>query len=195
MGYSLILDTSNRLLCVGVADENKVLSKIQYEAWQRQSEFCLKEVEKVLNENNITAKDIKRIVVTIGPGSYTGVRIALTIAKTLAMVNDCSICAISSLQALCGNNGKKISLMDARSKRAYIGIYDNGLAIEKNKVLTLDEINEIIKNNPDYEVVGDVQLLGIENKQIDMIENMFELSKNIGDVDNIYTLVPNYLKD
>ena len=195
MGYSLILDTSNRLLCVGVADENKVLSKVQYEAWQRQSEFCLKEVEKVLNENNITAKDINRIVVTIGPGSYTGVRIALTIAKTLAMVNDCPICAISSLQALCGNNGKKISLMDARSKRAYIGIYDNGLEIEKNKVLTLDEINEIIKNNPDYEVVGDVQLLGIENKKIDMIENMFELSKNIGDVDNIYTLVPNYLKD
>ena len=195
MGYSLILDTSNRLLCVGVADEDKVLSKIQYEAWQRQSEFCLKEVEKVLNENNLTARQINRIVVTIGPGSYTGVRIALTIAKTLAMVNDCPICAISSLQAMCGNKGKKISLMDARSKRAYIGIYEDGKEVEKNKVLPLVEISEIIKNNPDFEVVGDANLLGLETKEIDMIENMFELSKGIEDVDNTYTLVPNYLKD
>ena len=195
MGYSLILDTSNRLLCVGVADEDKVLSKIQYEAWQRQSEFCLKEVEKVLNENNLTARQINRIVVTIGPGSYTGVRIALTIAKTLTMVNDCPICAISSLQAMCGNKGKKISLMDARSKRAYIGIYEDGKEVEKNKVLPLVEISEIIKNNPDFEVVGDANLLGLETKEIDMIENMFELSKGIEDVDNTYTLVPNYLKD
>ena len=195
MEYSLILDTSNRLLCVGVANEEKVLSKIQYEAWQRQSEFCLKEVEKVLKENNLSARQISRIVVTIGPGSYTGVRIALTIAKTLAMVNDCPICAISSLQAIAGSNGNKISLMDARSKRAYIGIYKDGKEVEKNKVLPLVEIAEIIKNNPDFEVVGDSSLLGIESNEVDMIDNMFNLSKTLPNVTNTYTLVPNYLKD
>ncbi|MDY4788062.1 MAG: tRNA (adenosine(37)-N6)-threonylcarbamoyltransferase complex dimerization subunit type 1 TsaB [Bacilli bacterium] len=195
MGYQLILDTSNRLLCVGLASDEKVLTKIQYEAWQRQSEYCLKEVENVLSLNNIKAKDISRIIVTIGPGSYTGVRIALTIAKTLAMVNNIGICAISSLLAIAGNKGKKIALMDARSNRAYIGVYQDGEALVDNKVMYLDDIKQYAYCNQDFEVVGDAMLLGLNNKEIDLIENMFEIAKTQADVNDIYTLVPNYLKD
>lgn len=195
MGYQLILDTSNRLLCVGLASDEKVLTKIQYEAWQRQSEYCLKEVENVLSLNNIKAKEISRIIVTIGPGSYTGVRIALTIAKTLAMVNNIGICAISSLLAIAGNKGKKIALMDARSNRAYIGVYQDGEALVDNKVMYLDDIKQYAYCNQDFEVVGDAMLLGLNNKEIDLIENMFEIAKTQADVNDIYTLVPNYLKD
>ena len=195
MGYKLILDTSNRLLCVGLADDNKVLGKIQYEAWQRQSEFCLKEVENILKEHSIKANEIKTIIVTIGPGSYTGVRIALTIAKTLAMVNDAEIIAMSSLAAIAGNKGKKLALMDARSNRAYVGAYQDGKELTGNKVMCLDQIKEFAHNNQDFEVVGDAQLLGLESQPIDMIENMYNLSKSMKPVENSYVLVPNYLKD
>lgn len=195
MGYQLILDTSNRLLCVGLATEEKIIEKIQYEAWQRQSEFCIKEIENALKRNNVKARDIDTIIVTIGPGSYTGVRIALTIAKVLAMVNNARIIAMSSLQAMAGINGKKIALMDARSKRAYIGVYNNGKPLVDNKVMYVEDILNHAHHNQDFEVVGDASLLGLENKEIDMIENMYNIAKTLKPVDNIYTLVPNYLKD
>lgn len=195
MGYQLILDTSNRLLCVGLANDEKVLTKIQYEAWQRQSEYCLKEVENVLKLNNIKASDISRIIVTIGPGSYTGIRIALTIAKTLSMVNNIDICAMSSLLAIAGNKGKRIALMDARSNRAYIGVYVDGQPLVDNKVMCLDDIKQYAYTNQDFKVVGDAMLIDQENSQIDLIENMFEIAKTHPNVENSYTLVPNYLKD
>ena len=95
--YSLLLDSANRDLNVGLAKDNQIIDRISYQAWQRQSELMAVEVDAILKRNNISAKDIGEVVVTIGPGSYTGIRIALTIAKTLAFALDIKIFAVSSL--------------------------------------------------------------------------------------------------
>ena len=50
MGYSLILDTSNKSLVVGLADEEKVIAKTQYYEWQRQSEMTVQEVKKIMED-------------------------------------------------------------------------------------------------------------------------------------------------
>ena len=96
MKYQLILDTSSKYLIVAVADNEKVLKSIQYPAWQRQSEVAMTEINNIFETLNIKAKDIDTIIVSKGPGSYTGIRIALTIAKTLAMVLECKITPIES---------------------------------------------------------------------------------------------------
>ena len=54
MGYSLILDTSSKNLVVGLANENEVLRKVQYYAWQRQSEMTVQEIHKIMTELNIS---------------------------------------------------------------------------------------------------------------------------------------------
>lgn len=195
MAKQLLLDTTAKYLVVGLSDENKVLAKIQYVAWQRQSEFTIQEVKNILDKTGSDINEIKRIVVSNGPGSYTGIRIALTIAKILGFCLDIPVCVLSSLQTIAGAKGKRIALIDARSKRAYIGIYKDGKQVIKDQVLPLDDIQELIKKYPDYELVGDTFLLGIENKEIDYVDNMFELSKIVEDYPNIDALVPVYLKE
>jgi tRNA threonylcarbamoyl adenosine modification protein YeaZ len=195
MKYQLILDTSSKYLVVAVADQEKVLKSIQYAAWQRQSEVAMTEINNIFEALDIKAKDIDKIIVSKGPGSYTGIRIALTIAKTLAMVLGCEIITLSSLEMFVKPVGKYVSILDARSKRAYVGRYENGLPTYEDCVLTIDELKEWISNNPDYQVVGEVKVLGLEEVEVDIAKHMFEMSKNKESVKDVDALVPTYLKE
>lgn len=195
MAYTLLIDTSNRELAVGISDEKTILYQIHYPAWQKQSEWTMVEVEKALQATNIKARDLSRIVVANGPGSYTGVRIALTIGKVMASLLAIGLCSLSSLAILAGAEGKKIALIDARSNRAYVGRYQQGLALEKERVLTLEEIHEVIKQYPDFEIVGDAHLVQKKSPPIPYVAHMYALGKIYPDVSSVDALTPRYLKD
>ncbi len=195
MGKQLIIDTTAQYLVVGLTDDDKIISKTQYVAWQRQSEFAIQEVKKTLDSVGIKANEIDRVVVTNGPGSYTGIRIALTIAKVLSLALKKPVCVLSSLQAIAGVRGLKIAILDARNKRAYVGVYKDGKAITKDQVVNIEELDALRKKYPDYELVGDTQVLGLEAKPIDFVENMFDLSKIIGNCADVDALVPVYLRE
>jgi len=195
MKYQLILDTSSKYLVVALANEEKVLKTIQYEAWQRQSEVAMTEIDKICKEVGIEAKQISKVIVSKGPGSYTGIRIALTIAKTLAMVLGCELITLSSLEMFIEPKGKFVSMLDARSKRAYVGRYEDGLPVYEDCVLTVDELKTWIKENPSYKVVGETRIIGLEEEQIDIANHMLEMSKNKEIVKDVDALVPTYLKE
>lgn len=195
MEKQIILDTTSKYLVVALADETKIIDKIQYVAWQRQSEYAVTEIDNILKNKHMSSDQITRIVVTNGPGSYTGVRIALTIAKVWSLAKNIPVCVLSSLQAIAGCDGKKIAILDARSKRAYVGIYENGIALTKDHILTIEELNELIVSKPEYKVVGDVKLVNLEESEIDYATNMLELSRIVGNCDDVDVLVPIYLKD
>ena len=195
MGYQLILDTSSKYMVVGLADENELIDSIQYPAWQRQSEVAMIEVENILKKNGVNIKYVNKIIVSKGPGSYTGIRIALTIAKVLALTLDCDIVTVSSLEVFIKPKGKYISVIDARSKRAYVGRYIDGVEIEKDSVLTIDELKVWIGNNPDFKIVGETRVLGFEEKETNIALNMYEIAKTKEKTIDIDALVPVYLKD
>ncbi len=192
--YSLFLDTSTKYLCIGIAKDNKIIYKYQQEAIKKQSELAIPYLSKCLTLNNLTPNDINEIVVTIGPGSFTGIRIGLTIAKVLASIRKIPLKAISSLNAY-ASVGKKIVLLDARSNRSYVGIYDNNKPIIQECVLELKDVLELIKKYPDYDVVLDAFLVGKTSEDIDVIDNMNRISMQVEPVKNVDTLVPIYLKD
>ena len=76
----LLLDSSDKRLVVAIAQGDKIIDCVDYEAWQKQSEFMVLEIDNLLNKNNLTRKDIESVSVGKGPGSYTGVRISMSIA-------------------------------------------------------------------------------------------------------------------
>ena len=193
MGYSLILDTSSKNLVVGIASD-VVLKKVQYYAWQRQSEVTVQEIDKMMKELNVTFDEIENIILTIGPGSYTGVRIALTIGKIISLAKKIPIIQMTSLNALAGSKGRKMSVIDARSQRCYVGFYENGLKIKDDTIMKNDEIIEYAKNN-DFELVGEVKVLGLEEQEIDLVDNMFNVSKLLPKTINVHEVKPLYLKD
>jgi len=194
--YSLLLDSANRDLNVGLAKDNQIIDRISYQAWQRQSELMAVEVDAILKRNNISAKDIGEVVVTIGPGSYTGIRIALTIAKTLAFALNLKIYAVSSLISQKAPHQGTISVINARSNRSYVAIYDaDGQVLVEEKVWPNDELIAWIKSNADFIVSGDAKYLGIDAYQPSVLDGMLEAKKKSVPVENILTLKPVYLKD
>lgn len=194
--YSLLLDSANRDLNVGLVQNGMIIDRISYQAWQRQSELMVKEVDTILKRHNLTAKDIDEVVVTIGPGSYTGIRIALTIAKTLAFALNIKIYAFSTLLSQKIPHKPTISVINARSNRSYVAIYDgHGKVLAEEKVWPNEELIAWIDSNPSFAIAGDAKYLGIEAYQTDVLEGMLEAKKIASPVDNVLALKPVYLKD
>lgn len=193
---SLLLDSANKELLVALYKDDKKIDEIRYEAWQRQSELMIPELDEILKRNEIDPKTIDEIVVTQGPGSYTGVRIALTIAKIYALSLNIPCYAISSLGVLTDENKTSICLINARSNRSYFGVYEaNGNVLIEDKVLPNKEVLDYIEEHKDFAICGDVTYLGLENQESDIAKNMMSLKNESNKVQNILTLKAVYLKD
>ena len=191
--YQLLLDSSNKFLSVGLSKEGKVVDIICYEAWQRQSEMMVTEIDNILKRNNIEKKDLDAVIVGVGPGSYTGVRIGVTIAKTIAYALKIKLYAKSSLSLLKHRDFPTICVFNARSGRSYFGVYEGQKVLEKDVVVENEKVLEYIKSHPDYLINGDTYQLGLESGKFDIIENLAEL----GDAQEIdpFKLNPVYLKE
>ena len=193
---SLLLESANKELLVALYENDKKIDEICYEAWQRQSELMIPELNKILKRNSIDPKTIDEIVVTKGPGSYTGVRIALTIAKIYALSLEIPCYAVSSLGVLKDESKTSICLINARSNRSYFGVYKtSGEVLIEDKVLPNKEVLEYIEAHKDFAVCGDVTYLGLINQDSDIAKNMMSLKNESNKVDNILTLKAVYLKD
>ena len=166
--YQLLLDSSNVYLSVGIGKNGEVIDSIYYEAWQRQSEMMVTEVDNILKRNNIAKEELDAVVVGIGPGSYTGVRIGVTIAKTIAYALKIKIYAKSSLSLLKDKEKPTICLFNARSGRSYFAAYEGNKTIVK----TNEEVLDYINNHPAYIVNGDTYQLGLESGEFDILSNL-----------------------
>ena len=190
----LFIDTSTKYLCIGIAKDEKVIYKFQQEAIKKQSELTIPFLQKALKENNLELKDIDELTVTIGPGSFTGIRIGMCVAKVLASLNNIPLKAISSLNSY-ASLGKKIVILDAKAKRVYLGIYNDNKKVIDECVVEISTLKEMLKDYPDYDVVLDSYLIDLDSEEIDVIENMNRISLISDVVENIDSLVPIYLKD
>lgn len=192
MEVTLYIDTCNKELSVGLSKYGNLVYKKQYLAYRKQSEFAGLEIDECLKKTNTDPKQLTRIVVSNGPGSYTGIRIGLTLAKVMASVLQIQLITLSSLNVMAGLQDNVLSFIDARSKRVYAGFYDKGLAVKEDQILTIEQFNKI-KNK--YNLIGDLSLFNKKDSQVDIIENMFLLAKNKVGVENIDTVKAIYLKD
>jgi len=193
--FSILLDSSNTSLTVGLAKDDVLLESISYEAWQTQSEHMIPELDKLLDKYNVERNQISDVVVAIGPGSYTGVRIAITIAKTIAAVLPVKVYAISSLR--CQKDGKNpsICVINARSGRSYFGVYEDDKVLVEDQILTNDKVQEYIAEHKAFVVCGNASYLGIEGKQPDIAKELLALKKAVSPVDDPLAVKPVYMKD
>ena len=77
---TLCMDTSSKFLVLALIQEDELIGKRCLSSWKRQSEMIFPQLTELLAECGLTPKAIDQVVVTKGPGSYTGVRIAMTVA-------------------------------------------------------------------------------------------------------------------
>lgn len=191
----LLLDSSNTSLSVGFENNGFLAGFTSYEAWQIQSEHMVPEIDKLMKKLGLTRDDIKGIVTSIGPGSYTGVRIALTIAKVASLATGAPIYPVSSLRVLKDGDKPSICLINARSSRSYFGVFQGKDTVIADTIKTNDEVKQFISEHPDYSICGDARYLGFENIDTNICKQMVSLIPYLEKAENDLSVKPVYLKD
>ncbi|MFK2827186.1 tRNA (adenosine(37)-N6)-threonylcarbamoyltransferase complex dimerization subunit type 1 TsaB [Bacillus sp. B190/17] len=164
----LAIDTSTYTLGVALVDKEKVIGEYMTDLNKNHSLRAMPAIEALMKECEVKPGDLEKIVVAEGPGSYTGVRIGVTIAKTLAWSLGIPLVGISSLAVLAASAHYYPSyispIFDARRGRVYTGLYRfeegklTNVKEDKNLSLT-DWCSELKELNQEVMFVGsDVRL-------------------------------------
>lgn len=147
----LYVDTSSDYLYSGIVINDTLVSECQEKLGKDLSKEALPRIISVFNKANITPKDLDKIIVVTGPGSFTGIRIGVTIAKIIAWSLNIPIVPISGLTAMAISNkqeGYSMPLIDARRGFVYGALYDNDInPIIDDIHIPLDELT---KKSHDY---------------------------------------------
>lgn len=149
---NLFIDSSKKNLSVVLANLNKIIYTSNINSYYKHSNFLMDEIICSLSKNDLKINDIDNIVVLNGPGSFTGVRLGVTIAKTLAWALNKNIYTLSTLKALSLQSDKStvISIISDRHNSGYVGVYDYNKCSEK--YLDLSQIQNII-NDKEVDIV------------------------------------------
>lgn len=181
----LLLDTSANYLNVGIVMNDVLIDSYSKPHPRQQSELLVVIIDDLFKKNNLSPEDIEKIVLTIGPGSYTGLRIALTFTKVIASLNNVEVYVIDTLLANAGIKCKNVLVtLDARSSRHYVAVVNNGRFVVPTTIVENSKLHEF-----DYD-----ELIEVESQQ-NTLENMLLAKSAWIKVNNIDQLVPNYLKD
>ena len=133
------VEASLKSLSVCIIEDEDLLSEITLNTGETHSKNLLKIIDESLNKAGLSIKDIDGFAVTLGPGSFTGLRIGLSAVKGLASVTKKPVAGISSLDALAYQAGFPnmiCALLDARKNEVYCSIYRR---IDNKKIRISDE--------------------------------------------------------
>ena len=195
---SLFIDTASTKLILLVFKDKEQISFDCIDSNNDLSGKVLDYLDKNLKNINLKISDIDQIYVVNGPGSFTGIRVGITIAKTIAYSLNKPIYTISELQLLATTETDKkyiVPLIDARRGYVYAGIYDKKLKnIVKDQYILYNDLTEQIKK--DYSV-DDVCFVSYDSFE-DSIEpkvNIEKIIKTKYKPVNPHKVNPNYLKN
>jgi universal bacterial protein YeaZ len=193
----LFIDTSASNLLVYILKNEKIVNFKIINDIQTLSTKALVTIDECLKECRSSTKEIKRIYVVTGPGSFTGLRVGLSIIKTMAYLLKIDVIPISSLEVLASTEIKTdlcIPYIDARRGYVYAGIYNGDLTTAlEDQYIYIDELIKMIPKGKSYTFISNDNV--IENTQVPVeeIERVIFKHKNDNPV-NIHELKPNYLK-
>ncbi|MDI2586884.1 tRNA (adenosine(37)-N6)-threonylcarbamoyltransferase complex dimerization subunit type 1 TsaB [Psychrobacillus sp. NEAU-3TGS] len=206
------IDTSHTPLAVAVVEDDRVLASYQSSLKITHSIGAMPAIEELLKKADIKPSEIDAIAVAIGPGSYTGVRIGVTIGKTLAWTLKKPIFSVSSLQVLASNAsyfpGIVCAIMDARRGNVFAGIYTNGEAVKEAHMPLVELLKTVDEMGQPVLFVGmDVGIHWEQIKEVlgDRVERanaafslpnaavLVELAKKLQPTE-VHTTVPEYLR-
>lgn len=195
---SLFLDTSSSYLTIAILKDNKILQNIYMKTGNDLSKYVLIKIKELLEQEKLEPNNIDEIICVNGPGSFTSLRIGVTIAKTYAWGLNKKIIPVSSLFTMATSIKDYdfiIPVIDARHNHVFAGIYNNNYQIimEDKYISINDLLKEIAKLKGKYIIVSSDNIDEINTiKYKPNIENLFCYLNKV-EIDP-HKFVPNYLK-
>ena len=198
----LFFDTSSDLLKVSLIKDNKIIFDKELHTKNDHSSYLVPTIDEAFKSNNIDFKELDEIIVGNGPGSFTGTRISIALAKTYAFSFNIPVYMISSLEELIYDNDGYdfyVPIIEEKKENLYFSIFD------KNKKRVMDDTY----SSTEYmykkleELDGKILLISLSDKEYEKYDtvkasiNALNIMKNI-DVNNEkvnpHLLKPNYIK-
>ncbi|MFC0472417.1 tRNA (adenosine(37)-N6)-threonylcarbamoyltransferase complex dimerization subunit type 1 TsaB [Halalkalibacter kiskunsagensis] len=218
MSKTLAIDTSSFVMGIAVTEGEKTLGEITTNIKKNHSIRIMPAIDNLMKEVGVKPKELDRIVVANGPGSYTGVRIGVTTAKTLAWSLSIPVIGVSSLAVIAQTGrffqGIVSPIMDARRGQVYTGQYQaQGTLVKEvasDRLIMLEDWLFHLKafNKPVLFIGQDVELH--RSMILDMLQEQAHIAKgsmmlprpaelaNLGQImaneNSTHTFVPNYLQ-
>ena len=195
---SLFLDTSAKKLVVGLVKNEGIISYVEKETLNDHSKYLVPIIDEELKKNNLDIKDVNKILVVRGPGSFTGTRIAVTVAKTLSYALNIPVVSVSSLKQYVfeyENNDYYAVISSDKGNNAYFGLYDKDYNEVSEEYTSMDKIKDKIINLPG-------KVLVITDTEVDYTYRTTEKKLNLLKLvdyykdkeDNSFNIKPSYIK-
>lgn len=181
---SLIIDTSTKYLYIALVQDDKILAERIFEGSKNHAGNSVYQIDLLLKEHNLKTSDLDNVYCGYGPGSYTGVRISVTIAKMLASFSNINLYGISSLYlAGSGYDNKNVAVMfDARRGNSFCACFGE-LEIQ-DKLRSNEEFLNMLNELNDLVIVKE------ENFKV----NPLKVIQHAFKVNDVEAFVPNYLR-
>ena len=193
---SLFINTSTKKLLIAIVIDDKVTYEYKDDNSNELSSRIMPIIDEAFTKSSIKPKDIDTIFVTNGPGSFTGIRIGLTIAKVMAWSLKIKVVPISSLELMAAtksSNDYILPLIDARRGYVFAGLYNSNLdPVIKDKYCLLDDLKEEIKDKDIKYISHDEFTFDVSDSDYDILK-VIEKHNNDEGI-NPHKLNPNYLK-
>jgi len=143
-GVTLALETSGRLGSVAIGKGDKIIAEKEFSGEMKHSAEIFPSILELLEKHDLSAPQITCCCISVGPGSFTGLRIAVTIAKMLSLASECKIVTVDTLDVIAANaifdesiqrdNISKLAvILDAKRGKFFTGIYNR--TAEQNHLL------------------------------------------------------------
>lgn len=201
------IETATRAASVAVIFNGKILAESLRESPQSFSETLMPQVEDVIKISG-AFENLDAVAVSIGPGSFTGLRIGLATAKSLAYAWKIKIIGVPTLQALSYNfpAAKVLPLIDAQKNRAYCQLFEKTLPLSKLEVKPVDEaIAEAGQLDGEIFLCGDVLhkikiplppnvKLAPPNLNMPRASSVAICAEDLNKFDNVMNLEPLYIR-
>lgn len=191
---SILIDTSTANVTISIVYDNKVLYCYSDEIKNDMSSRILSIIDMALNKTNLKVKDLDKIFVINGPGSFTGIRIGVTIAKIISWALKIDVVPLSSLELMATtplDTNYIVPMIDAKRGNVFAGIYDKALNVIKEDSLV--NLNNLVHSFDDnYTLVSYDNILNSTRPRVDVLKIISKHSSDKGI--NPHRLSANYLK-
>lgn len=202
----LAFDTSSKALSVAILDGKNLLADVTVNIKKNHSITLMPAIDFLMASVDLQPSDLDRIVVAQGPGSYTGLRVAVATAKTLAYTLNIELVGVSSLYALAAAadlDGLVVPIMDARRNNVYAGFYKNGQSVKADQHMSFIAVLEAVKAEAKVMFVGEVDNFRDQiaeslpqAKVLSVLPSAYAIGKYGQGLEpvGVDSFVPNYLK-
>lgn len=183
---TIIFDVSTQVMYVGYIKDGILVDFSIRIAIRDHAKYLVDRIDQVIKRNKLTIDDIDQMIVGKGPGSYTGIRVAVMVAKMIGFSKNMPIKTVSSLFFLTsGYEGKVAALIDARRGYVFSAVYENGKMI-------LDEGYRRLVDLQQNDIYKQARTVFLDDRTYEVAAK--PILEHAELVEDIHAFIPNYLR-